>query len=368
MAKYGRQSFHTMRQRYKPRSPSSPRLFTCMAAALLVLFLPTSTAHARMALIVGEPFGSFGTMMPQGHSSVYLSNLCVETAVQLRPCQPGEFGAVVSRYHDLRHPAMDWMAFPLPVFLYGTENLNGLSAVGTIPRFMTAAVEADLRKRYRQDHLADFVPDLPDHHGTLRPPPYGDWEEGIGSAFDRRLLMYAFDTTPAQDLAALRWLAGRENKRSYTLGRANCADCAADLLRLVLPPEALKRNVLADFDMTTPKTLAREVDRYGRTHPELHLAVYEIPQLPGSLRRSRPIRGAAESLLTNHYYLSTLLIIQPEVILVDAVIYEKRGKFSIGTDAHVVEPTDWQPASPALAQTDTPTSDAAVSAGLAKER
>ena len=319
----------------------SARYVTYLASMLLVLLFCNATpVHARMALIVGEPFGKFGTMMPQGHSSIYLSDLCVETAVKLRPCRPGEFGAVDSRYHDLRHPALDWMAFPLPVFLYGTESPTDLDA---IPSFLTAAAETDLRERYREAHLADLVPELPDRHGDLKPPPYGDWEEGIGSAFDRRLLMYAFDTTPAQDAAALAWLDARENKRSYTLGRANCADFAADLLRLVLPDSVTRRNVLADFDMTTPKTLAREVDRYGRRHPELHLAVFTIPQLPGSLRRSRPIRGAAESLLTNRYYLTTLLIIQPEIILADSVIYEKRGKFRIGDDARTIAPSEWQP-------------------------
>ncbi len=318
-----------------------------------------------MALIVGEPFGSFGTMMPQGHASIYLANACVETAVKLRPCRPGELGAVVSRYHDLRHPELDWMAFPLPVFLYGTETPTAPDA---IPRFMTAAVEADLRERYRQAHLATLVPELPDHHGDLRPPPYGDWEEGIGAAYDRRLLMYAFDTTPEQDTSMLAWLNDRPNHRAYTLGRANCADFAADLLRLALPPEALKRNVLADFDMTTPKTLAREVDRDGHTHPELHLAVYEIPQLPGSLRRSRPIRGAAESLLTNHYYLATLLVIQPEIIVADTVIYEKRGKFRIGDDAQIVKPADWPTATPALANTTPPACDPTFAPVLAPSR
>ena len=273
--------------------------------------------------------------MPQGHASIYLAGACVETAVRLRPCRPGELGAVISRYHDLRHPEMDWMAFPLQVFLYGTAE------PAAIPSYMSAAAEAQMRERYRQEHLADLLPELADKHGQLRSPPYGDWEEGIGSAYDRRLLMYAFDTTAAQDRAVFDWLNDRPNRRAYTLGRANCADFAADLLRLALPPETLKRNVLADFDMTTPKTLAREVDGYGRTHPELHMSVFEVPQLPGILRRSRPIRGAAESLLTNHYYLTTLLILQPEIILADTIVYEKRGKFSIGTDASAIAPEGW---------------------------
>ncbi len=323
-------------------------------ATLLVLALAALPAQARMGLIVGEPFGSFGTMMPQGHASIYLADACAETAVRLRPCRPGELGAVISRYHDLRHPELDWMAFPLPVFLYGTEDPAQISA------YMTPAAEADLRERYRKNYLADLVPELRDRHGDLRPPPYGDWEEGIGSAYDRRLLMYQFDTTPAQDTAMLAWLNDRPNRRAYTLGRANCADFAADLLRLALPPDVLKRNVLADFDMTTPKTLAREVDRYGHAHPELHLRVYEVPQLPGSLRRSRPIRGAAESLLTNRYYLTTLLVIQPEIILADTVIYEKRGKFHIGDDAQTIRPTDWQPSPDLTGTIATPPSNIAI--------
>ena len=288
-----------------------------------------------MALIVGEPFGSFGTMMPEGHAGIYLANVCVETAIHLRPCRPGEAGAVISRYHDLRHPELDWMAFPLPVFLYGTEE------VASLPAMITAQNEAEIRERYRAQRLTDFVPDRLDRHGRLHPPPYGDWEEGIGAAFDRRLFVYSFDTTASQDEAMLGWLNDRPNRRAYTLGRANCADFAADLLRFALPPELIRRNVLADYDMTTPKQLARLVDGYGRTHPELHLAVYEIPQLPGSLRRSRPLRGAAEQFLKTKRYLAALLVLQPEVLLADWVVYEKCGKWTPGLDAVVVTPQTW---------------------------
>lgn len=288
-----------------------------------------------MALIVGEPFGSFGTMMPEGHASIYLDDLCVETAVRLRACHPGELGAVISRYHDLRHPELDWVAFPLPVFLYGTADLHA------VPGFMNAAQEADLRERYRLANLTAFVPDRVNKRGDAVPPPYGDWDEGIGAAFDRRLLVYSFDTTQAQDEAALHWLNDRPNRRSYTLGRHNCADFAADLLRIALPREALRRNVLADFDMTTPKTLAREVDAYGRAHPELHLRVYEVPQLPGSLRRSRPIRGAAESFLKTKRYFAVIVVLQPELLLADWIFYEKRGKWTPGLDAVTATPATW---------------------------
>ena len=256
--------------------------FGCPLRALLSLALAllfASPAQARMALIVGEPFGSFGPMMPQGHASIYLENLSVETAVHLRPCGPGELGAVISRYHDLRHPALDWMAFPLPVFLYGTEDLTH------IPAFMTGAQEADLRERYREAHLTAFLPEVVDRHGDPVSPPYGDWAEGIGSAFDRRLLVYSFDTTADQEQAALRWLNDRPNHRSYTLGRHNCADFAADLLRLALPGEVIHRNVLADFDMTTPKQLIRSCT-CGCTRSRSSPAAFAAA-VPSAARQSR---------------------------------------------------------------------------------
>lgn len=327
----------------RPHLPALHATLRELLGLVVLLLAAAAPAHARMALVVGEPFGAFGWMMPQGHAGIYLSNLCVDTPTHLRPCRAGELGAVISRYHDLRHPELDWMAFPLPVFLYGSP--GAVEDPSTIPAFITAPTKRALREQYRAAYLAETVPELPDQRGQLHPPPYGDWEEGIGSAFDRRLLVYEFDTTAAEDHAALNWLNDRPNRRAYTLGRHNCADFAADLLRLVLPGSALRRNRLADFDMTTPKTLAREVDAYGRSHPELHLAVYEVPQLSGTLPRSKPLRGAAQSLLTNRLYLCTLLVLQPEIIAASAIIYEKRGKWTPGLDAKTMQPAAWPSAS-----------------------
>ncbi len=288
-----------------------------------------------MALIVGEPFGNFGTMMPQGHTSVYFADLCAETPVELRPCHPGELGAVVSRYHDLRHPELDWMAFPLPVFLYGTADLT------KVPASMTGTQEAELREGYWQANLTAWIAGRTDRHGHPLPPAYGDWEEGIGAAFDRRLLVYSFNSTPEADATALRWLNDRPNRRSYTLGRHNCADFVADLLRIALPRQVIHRNVPADFDMTTPKTLALQVGTYGHTHPELDLHVYEVPQIPGTLRRSRPLRGAAETFVKTKRYVAALVVLQPELLLADWLLYETRGRWHPGGDAQTIAPSTW---------------------------
>jgi hypothetical protein len=301
---------------------------------ICVLFSFAALARASIGLVVGEPFGSFGTMMPQGHASVYLDHLCPETPLHLRPCRDGELGAVVSRQHDLHHPDIDWIAMPASVFFYGTEN------PASAPQFMTKPLATLIRDNYRHQHLMQVVPDHVDRHGKIHPPPYGDWYESIGAAFDRRLFVYRIDTTPEQDTAILALLNDSPNRRRYTLRRANCADFAADVLSVVLP-HTFRRQLLADFDMTTPKSLARTLGRVGAARPELHLQVFEIPQIPGTLRRSRPIRGAAESLVKIKRYLVTVAILQPELMLADWIIYEKKGKWTPGLDALRVSPDQW---------------------------
>ena len=81
-----------------------------LSASTVAAFVPV--AHARIGLVVGEPFGSFGTIMPVGHAGIYLDHLCAASPLRLRPCMPGETGVVLSRYHDLRTRDLDWMAVP----------------------------------------------------------------------------------------------------------------------------------------------------------------------------------------------------------------------------------------------------------------
>ncbi len=321
---------------------------SCLRALLMwALYVSSVTAHARIGLVVQQPFGSFGAMMPQGHASIYLDNLCPASPTQLRMCQPGEAGVVLSRYHDLKSEKIDWLAFPAFSFFYG------VSSPDKVPTYVTPQLEAELRESYREAYLLDILPDRFDKHGNPRPSPHGDWEEGIGATFDRSIFLYTIRTTPEQDAEILATINADPNRRRYTLGRANCADFAAALLNIVVPGLS-QRNVLADFDMTTPKTLSRLIDSYGRTHPSADLRVYAIAQLPGAMPRSRPIRGAAESLLTNKAYFFTLLAVQPEIILVDWIIYEKRGKWALGRDATPLSPADWTETLVAQAETATP--------------
>jgi hypothetical protein len=297
----------------------------------ILILLCAARCRASIGLVVGEPFGSFGTMLPAGHAGVFLDHICAETPTHLRPCQPGEHGVIVSRYHDLQATHTDWLAIPGATFLYGAED------PANIPTFVTAQSEADIRESYRQDHLLGVVPNRFDKRGMPLPPRDGDWAEGIGAAFDRRLFLYVIDTTPAQDAMILAFLNDRPNNRRYTFLHANCADFAETLLNLVVGG-TLHPTRLNDFDITGPKSLARQLDAYGHKHPSLHLRVYEVPQIPGTLRRSRPMRSCSEGFLKTKRYLVTLLLIQPEFVLADWSIYEAKGKWTPGLDAATLTP------------------------------
>ena len=123
------------------------------------------------------------------------------------------------------------------------------------------------------------------------------------------------------------------NYHLYHLRKTNCANFAADMVNLYYPGVVRRGDHIADFGLMTPKQVARSVATFGEAHPELHPRVVEIPQVPGSLRRSRPIRGAAEAGLKTKRYLATLLVIQPEIPVGLAILYLAHGRWQVGKGA-----------------------------------
>src|SRR5580692_6087330 len=97
-------------------------LLSC--AGLLLLALASATAHASVALLMEEPYGEFGAINPTGHAAVYLNHICAASPTELRPCQPGEFGVVISRYHKIA--GFDWIAIPLIPYLYAVDDASAI--------------------------------------------------------------------------------------------------------------------------------------------------------------------------------------------------------------------------------------------------
>ena len=189
------------------------RTHTALRPLLLAAaFFFTLQAHAAMTLLVGEPFGNFGTMMPQGHTAIYLDHLCADGPLKLRQCRPGEQqGVVLARYHRIGQT--DWIASPVLEFLYATDD------PAKVPGYITPELQWDLREQYRQRYLADLVPD-----GTEFDKNTDEWWETAGVAFNRRVWGYQLDTTPEQDRAFMNLMNTDPNHHLYHLRKTNCAN------------------------------------------------------------------------------------------------------------------------------------------------
>ena len=297
--------------------------------AMLLASIP-ATAHADLTVLVGEPFGSFGAMMPLGHTAIYLDQVCANGPLQLKMCSPGEQpGVVLARYHAIGK--YDWLAVPVIEFLYAVDRVED------VPRYATPEVVWSLREQYRQQYLRSIVPD-----GT-QGKEFGDgrslgagsleeWWESAGMAYNRRIWAYQVLTTPEQDEHLVEVMNADENRHLYHLSKTNCADFAAKLINLYFP-EAIHHDKIADFGLMTPKQVARSLTEYASTRPELRLHIWEIPQVPGSLRRSKQVWGGAESGIKSARYLFPLLVIQPEVPATLAILYLWHGRWKLGAGA-----------------------------------
>src|SRR6266581_6813680 len=153
------------------RCASSIRRTLAVLAMLSALGL---RAGASATLLVEEPYGKLGFFTATGHAAVYLSGVCAETPVVLRPCAPGETGIVLSRYDGVG--GYDWVAIPLIPYLYAVERPED------IPLFANAKMALFLRDRYRRKYLEDVAPD-----GKGGETPGGNWYQLVGSSYDRTI-------------------------------------------------------------------------------------------------------------------------------------------------------------------------------------
>lgn len=294
----------------------------------ILFFCLCSIPHARAdaTLFLGEPYGYDGALAGTGHASVYLSGVCATSPVVLRLCAPGETGIVLSRYRGIG--GYDWIAIPLIPYLYALEKQED------IPLFVDAKLLAFLRDRYRRDHLESLVPDLPDG-GT----PGGVWYELIGASYIRTIYAFEIATTSEQDAALIRKLNSRPNRQRWTLITANCADFARGVIDFY-HPHAVHRSIVADLGVTTPKQLARTLSSYTRRHPELRTSrpsSYAIPQVPGSVPRSRPAHTVTECALTAKKYMLPLFALHPYIAGALIAGYVGHGRFNLSRNALILD-------------------------------
>jgi hypothetical protein len=299
-----------------------------LAWVALCLLSAAPRSRADVAVLLEEPYSYDGALAGTGHAAVYLTRVCATSPTVLRRCQPGEAGVVLSRYH--RIGGYDWIALPLIPYLYAVEKPEH------IPLFADSKLEASLRDRYRREFLKEVVPD-----GPAGETPAGDWYELVGSAYDRTLYGFQIETSAAQDDKFIAQYNSRPNRESYKLVSRNCADFVSDAVNFYYP-KALKRSIIADFDVSTPKHAAKSMVQFSKKNTELQFTTFVIPQVPGTIRRSRPVRGVVESVFKAKKYELPLLALHPLVAGGFAVAYVAGGRFNPPENALVFSPDGLQ--------------------------
>jgi hypothetical protein len=291
--------------------PCLGRTRRALCTLLVLVAVSASLASASATLLLEEPYGKLGFFTATGHAAVYLSGVCAETPLVLRPCAPGELGAVISRYDGVA--GYDWVAVPLIPYLYAVEQPDD------IPLFVDPKMVSFLRDQYRRKHLEGVAPDLGDGE-----TPGGNWYELVGSAYDRAAYAFEIETSPAQDQAFIREYNSSPNRSHFHLVSRNCADFAKDVINFYYP-KALHRSVIADAGITTPKQMAKTLIKFSARHPQLQFSRFVIPQVPGSVARSTAVHGVVESFLKSKKYIVPSAVASPIFAGCVAAVYVGTG-------------------------------------------
>ena len=290
-----------------------PRPTIALALMILaVVFCGARNMPAQATLLLEEPYGFFGAVNPTGHTAIYFANICAETPVKLRRCEPGEQGTVIARYQGIG--GYDWAAMPLIPYLYSVKD------VSEVPARVDHATVRRLRNRYHEEHLGSLGQGV--FEGNL---VHGGWTQLVGVSYDRRIYAFRFATTQEQDDAVIELLNSRANRSDFNLFYSNCADFSRLVLNVYFP-RTFPRKFFPDAGMTTPKEITYKLTRYSRKHPDVHLAVFEIPQVPGYRRLSRSNKSVSASLMTTPYAVP-ILFMNPYLFGGLFLDYLTRGRF-----------------------------------------
>lgn len=303
---------------------TSCRLRFALPGRILLFFLfSIPRAQAGATLFLAEPYGYDATFAGTGHAAMYLNGVCATSPVVLRRCAPEETGIVISRYHNVA--GYDWIAIPLIPYLYAVEEPED------IPLFADRKVVAFLRDRYRRKHLESLAPDLPDG-GT----PPGHWSELVGASYIRTIYTFEIETSPDQDEQLIRTFNERPNRPRWNLVTANCADFVREIISFYYP-HSVHRSIIGDLGVTTPKQVARTLSKYLRHHPELQTSTFVIPQIPGTIPRSKRVRGVLEVPITSKKYVLPIFLLNPYLAGSMVAVYVGQWHFDPGKKAPILD-------------------------------
>ncbi|MGA2908263.1 MAG: hypothetical protein ABSE36_11215 [Terracidiphilus sp.] len=288
-------------------------LFICLAG-FVALTQACPSGRAQGALLLEDAAGFSSVLSPSGHVALYFARICADTPTRLRRCGPGELGTVISRYEGIK--GHDWLAIPLLPHLYAIDDPLA------VPSRVDHKTVAELRQTYHDAELTVLGSDVP-KGGRLMP----GWNQLVGMAYERRIYAFRLETTPEQDDGLITRMNDSLNISHFNFFYRNCADFVSGILNIYFPG-AFKRNILPDAGITMPWQSAYQLERYARKHPELHLQLMEIPQIPGYRRESGRSKSLAGSLVFTGDVLP-LALLDPYVaagVIVDYLIW---GRYAL---------------------------------------
>lgn len=289
-----------------------------ISGILISMILLPNPTRGDVSLLVLEAVGVAGEYTGSGHTAIYLSNICAETPVKLRPCRQGEAGVVISSYPSFSDgKSYEWIAIPLNPFLYGVED------EADIPLYANGEIRNFMRENYRQNHLRDLVPDSPD--GSM---PKGDWKIMLTAVFNRDVYSLTVQTTPEEDAKFLEKFNSRPNDGNFNTLTNNCADFARSTLNTYFPG-ATRRDWINDIGITTPKAVARSFTRYAKKRPERLFYITRYPQTQGTIWRSFDNRNFTEMAFKSKKYLIPSLIFEPSLVPIFSIVYYVTGRFDL---------------------------------------
>lgn len=293
-----------------------PKRLPRISLLFLISLLALAPAHCRAqaALLMEEPYGLYGAINPTGHNAIYFKNVCAETPLKLRRCRASEQGAVISRYEGV--DGYDWVAIPLIPYLYAVED------IADVPAHVDHQTVVALRNQYREKYFEPLGLDKSD-----KALVHDGWTQLIGESYERRMYAFRFDTTPEQDDALIAQLNDDRNRSHFHMLFSNCADFGRQVLNIYFP-HTFHRSIFPDAGVTTPKQLAYKLEHYAKKHPELHLTVLNIPQIPGYRSHSHSTKDIAESFSTTEYVIP-LTLLNPYLAGGIFVDYFVRGRYHL---------------------------------------
>ncbi len=287
-------------------------------AKIAVLLVAMSGAmHADVGLMLNEALKIGASKWTgAGHSAVYLSGVCMASPVELRPCEPGEDGVVLTNYRTFGEDrSYEWNAIPLNLYLYGVEKESER------PVYANATVRWMLQERYREKYMGALC------EGNCATNPNALWRETVAATFLRDIYMFTVKTTPEQDRAVIEKFNRAGNVGRYNGFTYNCADFARDVVNMYFPGAA-KADRINDFWMTSPKAIAKSFAHYGVKHPELDFHVVRFSQIPGEYTASKDNRKGTEQLYRANKWRLPLAILSPHDLVLFASSYVISGRFN----------------------------------------